>query len=399
MKAGAVIAVVAVAVYFGLGMLEKSVKESTLSFVTADEGELEITVVASGRVVPAHEEIVNSPVSTRILEVYAQPGDSVRAGMPLLALDLEEEQTNLSKMEDRLRISRQESRQHELTSRTSLSELAMQIEVKQMEVNRLKLDVADERKLDSLGSGTGERVRKAETAYTAGVLELQQMRERLANERLRSQAAQTVQDLTVSSIEKDLDIMRRTLQRGRIPAPHDGILTFIQSEIGTQVGAGEKVAVVSDLSSFKIQGEVAEGASDRIGIGASVTVRLGTASLRGTVSNITPQSKGGLVQFGVSLDEPAHPRLRSGLRTELFVDYGFKDHVVRIPRGSYFKGPGDYELFVVDRENPQRLCRRTVRLGDSNRDFVEVVSGLSPADRVVVSDMEHYRTKRSLKMK
>jgi len=54
-------------------------------------------VAASGKVVPAYEEIINSPVESRIVAVYAQAGDSVKEGMPLLELDLQSAQTDYSK--------------------------------------------------------------------------------------------------------------------------------------------------------------------------------------------------------------------------------------------------------------------------------------------------------------
>lgn len=377
--------------------LEKGINRRDVRLGAAEQGALETTVNATGRVVPAFEEVINSPVDTRILKVYAQAGDSVEEGAPLLQLDLETAETNYSKLLNERDMRRQELTQLQLNNRTQLSELAMQIEVKQMQVNLLKVEVENERRLDSLGSGTGDRVRQAETAYTTGKLELRQLRERLANEKLRNAAAEKVQSLNVSSFEQDLALMRRTLDQGRIPAPHAGVLTYIANEIGRRITAGEKVAVVSDLSQFKIEGEVAEGSSDRVGVGSEVIVRIGKTELKGTVTNLTPQAKGGVISFTVKLEDPRNPRLRSGLRTELSVSYGYKSSVLRIPNGQYFKGPGEYNLFVKDGDN--HLSQRKVRLGDSNRDYVEVLSGLNAGDSVAVSDMEQFNKSKTLKLK
>lgn len=377
--------------------LEKGINRRDVRLGAAEQGALETTVNATGRVVPAFEEVINSPVDTRILKVYAQAGDSVEEGAPLLQLDLETAETNYSKLLNERDMRRQELTQLQLNNRTQLSELAMQIEVKQMQVNQLKVEVENERRLDSLGSGTGDRVRQAETAYTTGKLELRQLRERLANEKLRNAAAEKVQSLNVSSFEQDLALMRRTLDQGRIPAPHAGVLTYIANEIGRRITAGEKVAVVSDLSQFKIEGEVAEGSSDRVGVGSEVIVRIGKTELKGTVTNLTPQAKGGVISFTVKLEDPRNPRLRSGLRTELSVSYGYKSSVLRIPNGQYFKGPGEYNLFVKDGDN--HLSQRKVRLGDSNRDYVEVLSGLNAGDSVAVSDMEQFNKSKTLKLK
>lgn len=377
--------------------LEKGINRRDVRLGAAEQGALETTVNATGRVVPAFEEVINSPVDTRILKVYAQAGDSMEEGAPLLQLDLETAETNYSKLLNERDMRRQELTQLQLNNRTQLSELAMQIEVKQMQVNQLKVEVENERRLDSLGSGTGDRVRQAETAYTTGKLELRQLRERLANEKLRNAAAEKVQSLNVSSFEQDLALMRRTLDQGRIPAPHAGVLTYIANEIGRRITAGEKVAVVSDLSQFKIEGEVAEGSSDRVGVGSEVIVRIGKTELKGTVTNLTPQAKGGVISFTVKLEDPRNPRLRSGLRTELSVSYGYKSSVLRIPNGQYFKGPGEYNLFVKDGDN--HLSQRKVRLGDSNRDYVEVLSGLNAGDSVAVSDMEQFNKSKTLKLK
>ncbi|CCX48284.1 aBC transporter permease [Bacteroides sp. CAG:927] len=377
--------------------LEKGINRRDVRLGAAEQGALETTVNATGRVVPAFEEVINSPVDTRILKVYAQAGDSVEEGAPLLQLDLETAETNYSKLLNERDMRRQELTQLQLNNRTQLSELAMQIEVKQMQVNQLKVEAENERRLDSLGSGTGDRVRQAETAYTTGKLELRQLRERLANEKLRNAAAEKVQSLNVSSFEQDLALMRRTLDQGRIPAPHAGVLTYIANEIGRRITAGEKVAVVSDLSQFKIEGEVAEGSSDRVGVGSEVIVRIGKTELKGTVTNLTPQAKGGVISFTVKLEDPRNPRLRSGLRTELSVSYGYKSSVLRIPNGQYFKGPGEYNLFVKDGDN--HLSQRKVRLGDSNRDYVEVLSGLNAGDSVAVSDMEQFNKSKTLKLK
>lgn len=68
-----------------------------------------------------------------------------------------------------------------------------------------------------------------------------------------------------------------------------------------------------------------------------------------------------------------------------------------MPNGAFFKGPGQYDLFVLNGEH--RLERRSVKLGDSNREYVEVLSGLKPGDRVVTSDMTDYTSSKSLKLK
>lgn len=53
-----------------ISVLRAGVEAKDLVFSTVDTGVIEVSVSASGKVVPAFEEIINSPINSRILEVY-----------------------------------------------------------------------------------------------------------------------------------------------------------------------------------------------------------------------------------------------------------------------------------------------------------------------------------------
>ncbi|MDE6369365.1 MAG: HlyD family efflux transporter periplasmic adaptor subunit [Muribaculaceae bacterium] len=375
----------------------KSVKASDITFAAVERGPLETAVAASGRIVPAFEEIIISPVSSRILAVYAQPGDSVREGMPLLQLDLQGSEVALRNLRDSHQVKQNQLTQLQLSNRSALDELEMLIDIKEMEVNRLAITVDNERRLDSLGSGTGDRVRQAETAYATGQLELKGLRKKLVNERERLASLENAAALELGNSQRDLEMMEYTLSQGRIPAPHDGILTYLSNSIGSTVAAGEKVAVVGDLSNFKVTADVPEGSSYKVRPGADVTVRIGNVELSGTVANVEPQSTSGAVPFTVTLADASNARLRPGVRVQLYVSYGFKDDVMRIPSGSFYTGPGTYNLFVAD--GSSSLKRREVKLGDSNRQWIEVISGLAPGEKVVTTNMADFEKFSKLKLK
>ena len=171
----------------------------------------------------------------------------------------------------------------------------------------------------------------------------------------------------------------------------------MNNEIGSQIGQGAKVAIVSDLSHFKIEGEIADTYGDRIAAGSKAVIKIGSEKLDGTVSDVTPLSKNGVISFTVQLEEDNHKRLRSGLKTDVYVMNAVKEDVMRIANASYYVGRGEYDLFVMTSDD--EIVKRKVQLGDSNFEFVEVVSGLQPGDRVVVSDMSQYKNKTKLKLK
>ena len=69
--------------------------------------------------------------------------------------------------------------------------------------------------------------------------------------------------------------------------------------------------------------------------------------------------------------------------------------MLRIKNGSFYSGPGDYTLFVM---NGDTLLPREVKLGECNYDYIEVISGLEVGEQVVVSDMTKYKGKEKLKV-
>lgn len=389
---GAVVVVIAVV----MSLMRSSVNRKDIVLATVDRGTIESSVSASGKVAPAFEEVINSPISTRIVEVYRKAGDSVDVGTPLLRLDLQSTETELNKLLDQSQMKQYEIEQMKLNNNTRLSDLAMNVKVKAMAVSRMEVELRNERYLDSLGSGTGDKVRQVELAYNTGKLELEQLRQQLENERQVRDADLRVKELELNIHNKNLAEMRRTLSEAQVQSPRKATLTYINNQVGQQIGAGEQIAIISDLSHFKVDGEIADSYGDRVSVGSHAIVKIGREKLDGTVSNVTPLSRNGVIAFSIQLDDDSHARLRSGLKTDVYVMCDVIEDVVRIANGSYYMGKGDYDLFVVTGGN--ELVKRKVRLGDSNFEFVEVVSGLEPGDQVVVSDMSDYKNSNKLKL-
>lgn len=397
MKVVGVFLAIAVIVAVVILMLGEKVNEKELTISAAERGTIESSVSASGKIVPLYEQAIVSPVGTKIMEVYCNEGDRVEAGQSLLKLDLQSTETEYQRMSDEVSMKRNEIEQAALNNATFITDLEMRIKAKEMAVSHLKAEVANERRLDSIGSGTGDRIREAQLAYETGLLELEQLKMQLVNEKKSHAASFRSKQLEGTISVRNLEAMQRTLDDARIKAPRQGTVTYLNKSLGTSIAAGEKLAVVSDLSHFKINGEIPESNSGKLSIGSAVNVRINRNMVKGHISNISPQSHNGMVEFTVLLDNDADKILRSGLRTELNVVYDIHNGVIRIPNGSYFQGPGSYMLFV--KTAPGKLERRAVTLGDSNFDFVEVKSGIQAGEEVVVSDMASYKNKKTISLK
>lgn len=378
-----------------ISMLQTSLKRKDLNISTVDKGVIEVSVSASGKVIPAFEEIINSPINSRIVEVYKRGGDSVDVGTPILKLDLQSAETEYNKQLDEEQMKSLQLEQQRVTNHNKLSEMEMNLKVSRMELDRKAVELRNERYLDSLGAGTTDKVRQVELDYNVSILKLKEDEQKYKNEQALAEADLKVKELELNIFRKSLAETRRTLEDAQIRSPRKAILTYVNNEIGSQIGQGAKVAIVSDLSHFKIEGEIADTYGDRIAAGSKAVIKIGSEKLDGTVSDVTPLSKNGVISFTVQLEEDNHKRLRSGLKTDVYVMNAVKDDVLRIANSSYYVGKGEYELFVV---NGNQLLKRKVQLGDSNLEYVEVVSGLQEGDQVIVSDMNAYKDKNKLKI-
>ena len=389
---GSIVLVVAVVISF----LQTSLNRKDITISKVDKGVIEVSVSASGKVIPAFEEIINSPINSRIVEIYKKGGDSVDVGPPILKLDLQSAETEYNKLLDEEQMKRLELEKLKVTNQSKLSEMEMKLKVSRMELDRKAVELRNERYLDSLGAGTTDKVRQVELDFNVSQLKLKEDEQKYINEQALSEADLKVKELDLNIFRKGLSETKRTLDDAQIRSPRKAILTYVNNEIGAQVPQGTKVAIVSDLSHFKIEGEIADTYGDRIAAGSKAVVKIGSDKLEGTVSDVTPLSKNGVISFTVQLEEDNHRRLRSGLKTDVYVMNAIKDDVLRIANASYYVGKGEYELFVI---NGDQLLKRKVQLGDSNYEYVEVISGLQPGDEVIVSDMSSYKDKNKLKIK
>lgn len=390
-----VVAVVISALFLSM-LISRSIKKESLVFSTVKRGDISLSYTAQGVIVPAFEEIINSPINSKIIEIYHKTGDLVEAGTPLLKLDLMSAQADVKKMEDEVEMKRFELEQVKLNGATQISNFKMRIKVAIMRLNRSAVEWKNEKYLDSLGSGTTDKVREAEMNYNTGNLELQQLKEEYENAMRVKEADIQAKKLEYGILLRNLNEIRRTLTDAQIRAPRRAVLSFINNQIGAQVSQGSKIAVISDLNHFKIDCSISDMFASNALVGSRVMVKINGEKRDGFITNVDPLSRNGMVNFTVRLENDNGEGFRSGAKVEVYVLGQQHENVLRIANNSYYTQAGNYELFVLE---GNRIVKRRVVLGDSSYEYVEVISGLKEGEKVVVSDMSDYKKNKSIKIK
>ena len=217
-------------------------------------------------------------------------------------------------------------------------------------------------------------------------IELAQLR----GERENAERANAVQleglALERGSLDKEAAQARRLLDLSTTKSDRKGVLTWVLSQEGALVRRGDVIARIADLSSFRVEGSVSDVHAGRLRPGMAAVVRINEESLDGTISEVFPTVENGVIRFTVALAKASHAALRPSLRADVLVITDRKPRALRLKRGP-FADNVTRGVFVV---RGDRAVRVPVTLGLSGIDDVEVVSGLSEADEVIISDMRDY---------
>lgn len=377
-------------------VLKPGIQEKNINTTVVDRGILEISIYATGKIVPLAEEMIISPVSSKLLEIYKKAGDPVQEGETILQLDLEVFNTEFETKKEELDLKHSKMEQQKATTISQLEEIKMQIQINEMKLKRMAVLLYNEKYLDSIGASTKEKVKEEELNYQVEQLQFEQLKQKYRNQQKAAEVEINSLELDYRIASKNLNLMKKTRGEAQVRSPRTATLTWVNDQIGSSVSQGAHLATVSDLSHFKIEAEIADSYADKILSGNKVTVKIGKDKLDGIVGNVSPSVKDGTIKFTVSLSESNYEKLRPGLKVDVNVIHGLRDDVMRIGGGSYYMGPGEYDLWVIRGKNAEK-CK--VTLGESSFELVEVVKGLNIGEKVIISDMGRYHDKNQLKIK
>lgn len=382
----AVVAALAAVLAFR-SVLKPSLRRTDVLTATVETGEVDATLTAAGTIIPGREAVIASPIQSTIRRVAVAVGARIKPGETILELDKELTNSALAKLDDEQLRNQNKNSQLQLTLEGSLNDLRAQAQVQSVKVRSLQSALRDEQQLLKIGGGTAENVRQAELNLNVAQLEASRLARQIQT-RQRSNAAD-VRELgyTVSMQQRSISELASKLRQADISSQQPGVLTWVNENLGETVQAGDALARVADLSSFRVRATVSDTYADQLRPGAPVKVRLNGTDLRGSISTISPAVEKGVVTFYVTLEQPNHPVLRSNLRADVFVVTDAHSRVARVKNGPFYQGGREQAVFVV---KDGLATRRTVHFGVSNFDYVQIINGLRPGEEVIVSDMKDH---------
>jgi HlyD family secretion protein len=320
-------------------------------------------------------------------KVLKRPGDLVKAGDPILALDTSSARLDLGKIEDQLARKANEQQQLRLTLEKSLADLRGQIEAQKLDAEASGYRAEQNRKLRADGLVSEASFKASEVEARKAQIQLAQLQASVESARRSTDAQLQGVELDLATLRRERDEAQRLLDLATTRSDRAGVLTWVVLQEGTTVRRGDVIARIADLDSFRVEGTVSDVHSSSLHAGQPVRVKLDEQTLDGRLASIDPTIENGAVKFKVDLADARNPKLRNALRVDVLVVTDARANASRVPKGPFAQGGQTEDVFVVQGDH---AVRRRVRLGLTGYEHYEVLDGLAPGEVVIVSDMKDY---------
>ena len=375
----------------GVGISTYRVAADQLTIGTVTRGQFENYIAVRATVAPLTTYYLTTEQGGVVKRVLAQDGATVKAGQPLIVL---------SNTVLRLQVaSRDASTANQINA---IENTRLQLEDTRFRYQQRLLDIEHQIAVikGKLARDTillhGQAI--APTLYAQ---EQEQYRYELklraatiassnAEERVRHTEIGELRR-TLVSLKNDLAIAKASLAALTIRAPIGGQLTALDARVGESKSPGAVLGQVDSLDQFKLTAQVDEFYLGRIALGQLARFAVGNRQYRATIVKIHPKVTNGTFKVDLHFQGEVPAGITVGQAIDARLELGGASPSMLLPNGPFFQDTGGTWAFVLAPDQ-KYATRRNIELGERNPDFVEVLHGLSPGEKVIISSYQGFRT-------
>jgi HlyD family secretion protein len=361
-----------------------SVAEDRLSIAPVQAGTFDDFLPLRARVTPLVTVYLDAVEGGRVEKKLVEDGAQVVAGQPLAILSNAELQ--LSTLEKQAEVEQQlnNMRSQELAlTQTRNSNLR--------DLNQAETDLAKAKRQYDLQKALAAKGFVAMKTFNDTKDDLQYQTQRLAILKRSIQQTEALQTsqlqqlrAAAASLNTSMGVAQSSLGQLNIRAPVTGQLSGFDIQLGQSLQQGERIGQVDSAGADKLQADVDEYYLGRVSVGQTATADVDGKTYRLKVAKVYPQVRNGQFQIDLIFDGPEPAGVQRGQTVQAKLTVGDSSKALLIPNGAFFNDTGGNWIFVVDRGG-KSATKRQVQLGRKNSDFIEVLGGLKPGERVITS--------------
>ena len=356
---------------------------------TVKRGPMVRQVRGLGTLVPEEIRWIAARTQGRVDKIILRPGATVEPGTLILELTNPDVESNAANAESQLRAA--EAQLINLSTQLQSGLLAAEANFARSqsayETTKLRADVQQELFRDGLVSELELKLSQANAKDAATTYEIEKKRYEFAKDSIKPQLA--VQEAEVERLRSMAKLRKDELEALKVRATMSGVLSALPVEVGAQVNPGTNLARVADPTKLKAEVRIAETQAKDITIGQLASVDTRNGIVEGRVSRIDPAVQNGTVTVDVTLTG----ELPRGARPDLSVDGTIElerlDDVIFVGRPAFGQEKSTVGIFRLASDGGE-ASRVQVQLGRSSVNTIEILSGLQPGDRVILSDMSQW---------
>ncbi len=375
-----------------------NVNKDRITIATVIEGEYTDYIPVSGTIEPGEVFFLDAIERGNIQNIVRESGALVEIGDTILILtnsnlqlDVMQRETDLYFQINNLRQTRLLLDQNDLNQQGQLAEIDYQINLLKPQYERFKelhsKKLISDRELEEVREQYGYNVKRKSLTY-----------ESYRNDSVaRSIQKKQLRD-SESRMEQSLNGVGHILDNLVVRAPIKGQLSTTQIEVGQSINSGERYGQIDILDKFKVKVQIDELYLPRVSTGLKGSFTFSGSSYEIEINKIYPNVTGGRFEVDMIFTGEVPSGIRRGQTVRIGLELGESKQAILLPTGGFYKDTGGNWVFLVN-ETTGVAEKRNIRLNRKNPEHYEVIEGLKPGDRVIVSGYENFGKNEVLNLK
>ena len=189
--------------------------------------------------------------------------------------------------------------------------------------------------------------------------------------------------------------LQRRVGELSLKSPVNGIIGTLSVAERASVAQNAPLVTVVDLTAFEIEIQVPESYADDLGLGMEAEVTSGTKKYAAKVSAVSPEVRSGQVTGRLRFSGEVPQGLRQNQRLSTRIVLESRDDVLKVQRGAFLDTGGGRVAYVVQGDV---ATKRAIRTGAVSMSEVEIVEGLQPGDRIIISNLGEFERVETVRL-
>ena len=393
-----IVGLIGASFYFTSGKSKLNVEAERISIVEIKNGNFQEFIPINGTVLPISSIYLDASVGGRVEEKFVEDGTILKKGDPIMRLSNTDQELTLVQQETQvLNLLTQSQIAQTNAQQASINNRNQMADVEQAYREAERVYNLNRKLLTEKAIGTQE-FEKSQNEYNYQKERVNLTKQILKQDEISNAQKANQDKQTYQRTQSALELMKRKIGDLIVRAPVDGQLTSFDAEIGQNKNAGERLGQIDVLTGFKVRADIDEHYINRIFPDLQGEFSIGDKTYKLRIKKVYTQVTNGRFQVDMEFINDVPKGIRRGQTLQIRLALSDETKALLLAKGGFYQQTGGNWIFKLDK-NGSTAYRVDIQLGRQNPEYYEVIKGLQPGDKVVVSSYETYDKVQELNIK